>query len=398
MGFKSAIATRMTSAPRLSLQYFLLFAANGVTLPFAGLWLKSQGLSGAQIGVLLALPMFGRAITGPLLALWADGFRYRRTPIAILGLVMAAGYGGAGLVEGFWLWALFWFIGATAAAALIPLSDVLALKLARREGFSFSLPRGFGSAAFVVANVLMGWWLSEASADAVIIWSATAALLIAVTAWRLLPAEPVHDGAVLAGRERFRGLNGLLRDPVFMVAIFTLGAVQGSHGFYYGFSAMSWKAQGVSETMTGLLWAFSVVVEIAFMWVLEPWRRRMGIGPWTVLILGAGIAMLRWSLLSFGPPLWALWPLQTLHAFSFAATYLAGVQIVERLCPPQNHTAAQTLSSCLSAGLLIGLATAISGPLYDQVGLLGYWAMTLMAGAGVLAALWLKPHLAEVKA
>ena len=384
----------MTSAPRLALQYSLLFAANGVTLPFAGLWLKAQGLSGGEIGVLLALPMFGRAVTGPLLAIWADGFKHRRTPIALLGLAMAMGYGGAGLVEGFWLWAACWFIGATAAAALIPLSDVLALKLARREGFAFSLPRGFGSAAFVLANVVMGWLLSVASADAVIVFSATAALLIAVTAWRFLPAEPVHEGPVLAGRERFRGLNALLGDRVFMLAIFAVGAIQAAHGFYYGFSAISWKAQGISETMTGLLWAFSVVVEIAFMWVIEPWRRRVGIGPWTVLVIGGGAAMLRWSLLAFAPPLWALWPLQSLHALSFAATYLAGVQIVERLCPPQNHTAAQTLGSSLSAGLLIGLATAVSGPLYDAVGLHGYWSMTALAAIGLVAAVVLRPMLA----
>jgi PPP family 3-phenylpropionic acid transporter len=385
----------MTSAPRLALQYSLLFAANGVTLPFAGLWLRGQGLSGGEIGVLLALPMFGRLVTGPLLAIWADGFKYRRTPIALLGLAMAAGYGGAGLVEGFWLWALFWFIGATAAAALIPLSDVLTLKLAKRQGFNFSLPRGFGSAAFVIANVVVGWWLSFATPDAVIVWSATAALLIAVTAWRFLPAEPVHDGPVLAGRERFSGLNALLRDRIFMMAIFSVGSIQAAHGFYYVFSAISWKAQGISETMTGLLWAFSVVVEIAFMWVIEPWRRRAGITAWTMLMIGGGAAMLRWSLLAFAPPLWALWPLQTLHALSFAATYLAGVQIVERLCPPQNHTAAQTLGSSVSAGLLIGLATLISGPLYDQFGLKGYWAMTIIAGAGVIMGLILKPALGE---
>lgn len=385
----------MTSAPRLALQYSLLFAANGVTLPFAGLWLKSQGLSGGEIGVLLALPMFGRAVTGPLLAIWADGFKHRRTPIAILGLVMAAGYGGAGLVEGFWLWAACWFVAATAAAALIPLSDVLTLKLAKRQGFNFSLPRGFGSAAFVVANVVMGWWLSFATADAVIIWSATSALLIAVTAWRFLPAEPVHEGLALAGRERFRGLNALLRDRTFMGVIFAVGAIQGAHGFYYVFSAISWKAQGISETMTGLLWAFSVVVEIAFMWIIEPWRRRAGISAWTMLMIGGGAALLRWSLLALAPPLWALWFLQSLHALTFAATYLAGVQLVERLCPPQNHTAAQTLASSLSAGLLIGLATLISGPLYDQFGLLGYLAMTGLAGIGILMTLGLRSAVVE---
>lgn len=384
----------MKSAPRMALQYVLLFGASGVTLPFAGLWFRAQGWSGAEIGALLALPMLGRVVTGPLIAVWADGFRERRTAIALLGLAMAAGYGGAGLVEGFAPRALFWFVGATAAAALIPLSDVLTLRLARREGFAFSLPRGCGSAAFVAANVLMGVLLTRMSADVVIVWITTAAALIALAAWRVLPAEPVNDqGAAASGRERFAGMGRLLGDRVFMTAIFAVGAVQAAHGFYYGFSAIAWKAQGVSESMTGVLWAFSVVVEIGFMWLIEPWRRRAGVGPFVMLMIGVGAAVARWSLMALAPPLWALWPLQSLHALTFAATYLAGVEIVERLSPPDSHTAAQTLSSVLSAGLLIGLATAASGPLYDRAGLAGYLVMAVLAGTGGLAALAVRARL-----
>ena len=35
--------------------------------------------------------------------------------------------------------------------------------------------------------------LTRASPDAVIVWISTAAVLIAVTAWRVLPAEPVTE-------------------------------------------------------------------------------------------------------------------------------------------------------------------------------------------------------------
>ena len=58
----------MNAAQRMALQYVLLFGATGVSLPFAGLWLRAHGLSGAQIGVVLAAPMLARIITGPLLA------------------------------------------------------------------------------------------------------------------------------------------------------------------------------------------------------------------------------------------------------------------------------------------------------------------------------------------
>lgn len=384
----------MTSARRMALQYVLLFGASGVSLPFAGLWFRAQGLSGAMIGLLLAAPMLGRIVTGPLLAVWADGFRSRRTPIAILGLVMAAGYGAAGLFEPLAIRAAGWFVGATAAAALIPLTDVLTLRLAARDGFTFSLPRGFGSAAFVAANIGVGALLLRAPVDLVVIWITVLGVAIGLCAALMLPDEPVGEGTPLRGRERFRGLGRLLADPVFMTAILAIGAVQAAHAFQYGFSAILWKAQGIGEAVTGQLWAFGVVVEIALMWVFEPWRRRVGIGPWSLLVAGCVAAILRWSLMALAPPLWALWPLQALHALTFAATFLAGVQIVEKLAPRDSQTAAQTLGSVLSAGLLIGLATAASGPLYDRFGAGGYWAMAAMAAAGLAAALPLRRRLA----
>lgn len=387
----------MNAAPRLALQYVLLFGATGVSLPFAGLWLSARGLNGAQIGAVLAAPMLARIITGPLLAVWADGFRLRRTPIALLGAVMAGGYALAGVADAFVLQAAGWFIGATAMGALIPLTDVMTLRLASRLGFTFALPRGFGSAAFVIANIAMGMLLLTAPVDSVIVWVVVASLAFAAAALLALPPEPVADGAPLVGRERFRGLGRLLVDPVFLTTIFAIGAVQAAHAFQYGFSAILWKAQGISEAVTGQLWAFGVVVEIALMWLFEPWRRRTGIGPWSLLMVGCGAAVLRWSAMALAPPLWLLWPLQALHALTFAATFLAGVQLVDRLTPPDTHTAAQTLSSTLSAGILIGLATAASGPLYDRFGAGGYWAMAALAASGLLAAIPLRDQLARAR-
>jgi len=377
----------------MALQYMLLFGATGVSLPFAGLWLRAQGLSGTQIGIVLAAPMLARIITGPLLAVWADGFRLRRTPVALLGLVMALGYGLAGLADSFGLRAVGWFIGATAMGALVPLTDVMTLRLASRFGFTFAVPRGVGSAAFVVANIGMGALLLTAPVDGVIIWIVVASLAFAATAILALPPEPVADGAPLVGRERFRGLGRLLRDPVFLTTIFAVGAVQAAHAFQYGFSALLWKAQGISEAVIGQLWAFGVIVEIALMWVFEPWRRRLGIGPWSLLMVGSTAAVLRWGLMALAPPLWLLWPLQGLHALTFAATFLAGLQLVERLTPPDAHTAGQMLNSVLSAGVLIGLATVVSGPLYDRFGAGGYWAMAALAGAGLIATIALRGQL-----
>jgi PPP family 3-phenylpropionic acid transporter len=163
------------------------------------------------------------------------------------------------------------------------------------------------------------------------------------------------------------------------------GLIQSAHAFYYGFSTLAWKQQGIAENLTGVLWATGVTAEIAFMWFLEPWRRR--IGPRNLLMLGGVAAVLRWSALAFSPPLWALFPLQALHALSHAATFFASLLLVEQLSTQRNASAAQALNSALSGGVLSGLATMASGPLFDRFGALGYLLMSAMSAAGLIGAL-----------
>ena len=99
--------------------------------------------------------------------------------------------------------------------------------------------------------------------------------------------------------------------------------------------------------------------------------------------------MIRWTALAFSPPLWALFPLQALHALSYAATFLASLHLVEAMSTPRNASTAQAINSALSGGILAGLATLGSGWLFDGWGAKGYLAMTAMSAAGLAGALWL---------
>jgi PPP family 3-phenylpropionic acid transporter len=83
---------------------------------------------------------------------------------------------------------------------------------------------------------------------------------------------------------------------------------------------------------------------------------------------------------------WLLFPLQALHTLTFTATFVAGLQLIQRLAPPRSASAAQTVSSALSGGLLIGLATLASGALFDAVGAKGYLAMAALATFGLIGA------------
>ena len=371
---------------RLGLFYGAIFIGTGVSSPYLPVWFAHHGLSGSRIGLILSLPMLARAFTAPLLAVWADSFRLRRTALIVLSLAVTLAYAAMALPAGFAWWVVVWFAASSMFATLSPLADVIVLARARRDGFNFGWPRGIGSAGFVVGNIGMGALLARGSAELVLVWMVAAIALTALGARLLLPPDPVHEeGHVPALSDRMGGIGGLLRDPVFMTAVVSCGLIQSAHAFYYGFSTLAWKRQGIPESITGLLWATGVATEIGFMWFMEPLRRRAG--PRNLLVIGGAAAVLRWTALAFSPPLWLLFPLQTLHALSYAATFLASLQLVERLSTPRNASAAQSMNSALSGGVLSGLATMASGPLFDRYGSRGYLLMAAMCIAGVTGAI-----------
>lgn len=370
---------------RLGLFYSALFIGSGVSSPYMPVWFAHHGLSGAQIGLILSLPMLARAFTAPLMAVWADSFRLRRTALMVMGLVVSVAYGLMALPLGLAGWMVVWFAASSAFSTIAPLTDVIVLNRARTDGFNYGWPRGIGSAAFIVGNVGMGAILAWGSPDLVLVWMTAAVALTALGARFLLPPDPVHqEGHVARASDRFAGIGELMRDPAFMTAAVSCGLIQSAHAFYYGFSTLAWKQQGVPESLTGILWGVGVAAEVAFLWFFEPWQRRLG--PRNLLMMGGAAAVVRWTALAFSPPLWVVFPLQALHVLTYAATFIASLKLVERLATPANASAAQAINSALSGGLLMGVATLASGPLFDRFGAHGYLLMSVMCGLGLIGA------------
>ncbi|MBW8883084.1 MAG: MFS transporter, partial [Asticcacaulis sp.] len=179
----------------------------------------------------------------------------------------------------------------------------------------------------------------------------------------------------------------LVRRPGLVLLIVAVACLQASHSFYYGFSNILWKAQGLSTSTCAWLWGLAVSAEVVFMLWGERLRRR--IGPWRMLVIAGVLAVVRWSAMAFAPPLWLLIPLQVLHIFSFAAVYFAGLELVYRLAPKGYEGLAQTTNAAYSNGVMMGLGTLASGAAYQAWGAGGYGVMAAVAGLGLACAGWL---------
>lgn len=385
--FDSSLLT--TRAARVTLVMAALFAAAGVILVFLPRWLETErGLTGVQIGAILALAQFGRVITGPIIAHWAARGADQDEPLRLLSAAALAAYAAFFfLADGFWPLLLFGFGALSLTQAMTPLVEAATLRATAAGKINYGMARGVGSIAFIIANIAGGVLVLRFGLSAVVAWVLGSLVLLAASTWLGLQRQTAPAG------ERAQGagsIASLLRNRRFLILIFACGLIQSAHGFYYGFSTLVWREQGIPEDMIGVLWAFGVAVEVAFLWSLGPIERR--ISPNAFILLGAGGGVLRWAIMGFAPEGILLWPLQALHMLSFAAAHVGAMRLLYRETPEHSQGMAQTLYAAVSGGLLIGASTLLSGVLYDHWGAHGYWAMAAIAAAGgLLATLLLTP-------
>ncbi|MCR6660342.1 MAG: MFS transporter [Asticcacaulis sp.] len=383
----------LTTLRRQAIFYALAYAGTGASLPFMPLWLKAHGMTAGQIGVILAAPLLLRALTGPVSGLWADGFRLYRTPLvwlACFGALFYALMATGGWLPGlrFPLYLALYTLAFSCMTSLAPLNDAMTMQLSRLENFAYAIPRAIGSSAFIVTNIVLGFLLVVWPTDLILVWLVGAAILTALGGRYLLAGlvRPGHAPLDSAGAGLAR-LKLLMRDEGFLWLLIAVGCLQASHSFYYAFSTIIWKERGLSSGTCGYLWATGVVAEVAFMWLGEGIRRKAG--PWRMLVIAGIFAVARWGLMAFSPPLLVLYPLQCLHALSFAATYLAGLELVQRLSPKGYESLGQTVNAAYANGVMMGLGTIFSGVIYMAFAAKGYGVMAGVAGLGLCAAAWL---------
>lgn len=361
-----------------------LFAGTGMALPFLGRWLEERhGLSGVEIGAVVSGAQLARFAVGPLIAAWADGFVDRRVALRVLSVISLALYAAFFSAEGFWALLVTSFLAQTFGQAITPLVEGAILRSATTHGgLSYGVSRGIGSLAFIVSNVAGGAMIARFGLDVVSLWVLVSMASAAASAFFVLAPDRVEMGEGAGFRGRLREAMGLFRNPAFALPVAAASLIQCSHGFYYGFSTLVWVKQGFSDALIGWLWAFGGIIEVALLWTLPRFERRFT--PEALIGIGGAAAVIRWGALAFLPAPLLLWPLQGLHALTFAATHVGALRLVQREAPVRIAGVAQTLYAALASGTLAGLAMLLAGVLYDEVGALGYLAMAVLGASGFL--------------
>lgn len=366
---------------RIALFFTALFLVAGTKLPYLPVWLDWRGLTKAEIATITAAPLFLRIIAGPVIAMAADWWGDRRAAIIVLALGSFGAVCLLGAAESFWPILGVTLLAAIATTGLMPLAETMAMNGVRHGGLDYGRMRLWGSLSFIVAGFVAGAAIGGFGPGSVL-WLLIGGASLTLAAALVMPADP---GRTEPGGRRFSAAEAIAfaSSPRFLVFIVAAGAVQASHAVFYTFGVIEWQRQGLSATWASVLWAVGVGVEVGLFAVSRTVIDRVGARG--LIMAGAAAGVVRWTCMAFDPPLWGLVSLQALHGLTFGAAHLGALHFMGESVPPAQAGTAQALYASVTAGIGLGLATLLAGPLYSAWGGRSYLAMALLAAVGLSA-------------
>lgn len=367
----------------LALSYFTYFFCYGIFLPFWSGWLKGEGLSAENIGLLLGAGLIARCVGSlfitPCVKNPAHLIKAIRL-LALLSLILALGFwlGNA------WLWLLLVIVGFNLFfSPLVPLNDGLAATWQRQIAMDYGKVRVWGSVAFVIGSAVTGE-LVAAWGHSAILATLTVGLFCMLLGMLLRPSVMPMASAGAEHAAPATPWAQLLRESSVWRFLVCVALLQGAHAAYYGFSVIYWQSAGYSPAVIGYLWSLGVVAEVVVFMFSKRWFARFSARD--LLLLSALSGIVRWSLMGATVALPWLIVIQILHCGTFTLCHLAAMRFISSRSGG-DVLRLQAVYSALAMGGSIAVMTVVSGFLFEHLQHGTFWVMAALA----IPALFLRP-------
>lgn len=329
----------------VALYYFVYLGALGCFWPYFGLFLRSVGFVDHQVTLVMAVTPAVGIVVPPLVGLLADARRARGWLLRAASIAALVAFGGF-LVAPSRAWvvvsaALF----AASRTPVLPMTDAIAIDVARERGTTFGAIRSVGSVGFLVAAVAGGAIVEGRGMRPMLLATMAGLVGAVVVAW-LLPAPPPR-----AAHETVRAWRGLLAQRRLWLFLGAASLGQAANGAYDAGFSLHLKALGFDERFVGAAWAIGVGGEVLLM--LASGRLIAWLRPAGLFAVAVTVALGRWLALAHVDHGAAILALQPLHGVTFGCFYVAGVSVM-RAEGREVPTAAQGLFAGATALGAIG--------------------------------------------
>ncbi len=390
----------------MSCVWFFSLGGLGIFFPFFSLYLRENaGLSGPQMGLVLAmLPLVG-TLAQPLWGQLADRTGSRSSLLALLAFGAAAGYLSLGFAQGFAALLVATLLLALFSTAMIPTAMAVSFALAEGDrARALGRMRVWGTVGFLLLVVGFPRALHELQAARGLVpqpggpsepgLELMFPVTAAVVALGALIALALPRGGEMALRAPKGDWRRLLRHRPFVRLLgFTLLAylfLQGPMSIF----PIYVRALGGTLDSVSNMWILMLALEIPLVFFSGSSLARLG--PRGLLATGVLAGGLRWTACGLAPDLAFAYPFQILHGVVVAGLVIGGPLYVEAVVPERLRATGQGVLAMV--GVSLGAVASQLG-----TGVLLEWggprAPYLVGGIGALALAallrWLLPPVAR---
>ena len=343
----------------LGLFYACAYAATGITLPYLPQHLRSLGLSGSQLGLLLASYPLMTMLVPPLFGLLAD--RTRRGALLLSAICLGGALcfvpllfaGDAAAVAP-------WLLGAAFCnAPLSMLADSLTLERLGPRAGRFPRVRLWGSLGYVASATAFSLCYSgEPASPPPVVVAALGALGLTFAA-SLLVRGQAGAPQLLGARDALSLFkDGRLRLLLAAGCVHWLACTP-----FHLLFAVFMRQRGLPQAATGLGLGLGVVAEVAVMLAFPRLSRTYSA---RALLAASFVASaLRWTLMGLTVSAVPMVLLQLLHGFTFGAFMVSAVTLLNQLAPGRLRASAQALFASVAYGLGGTVGYLAFGRLFD---------------------------------
>ncbi|HEX3032310.1 MAG TPA: major facilitator superfamily domain-containing protein 6 [Bacillota bacterium] len=355
---------RFGAGVSLRVYYFCYFMIVAGFMPYLPVYLRRIDVSGVEIGALMGIGSLVMIFAQPFWGIVSDHFQaqLRVLRVTLVGAMLAVLL--FTLTTKVWILGLITILYMIFQTAHVPISDSIALTYLRNssnEGFGSI--RLWGSLGFSVAVVLMGYVFSDNGILRIFYWSCGLYGVALVTTLGLPTAAPQPRAKI--GKLAWH----MLKNRRFLVFVGFTCLVQITFNAYNTFFSIYFTGLGATSGMLGLAWMLSALSEIPVFYFGEQLRRRFGnLG---LLRFAATVYGIRWLLYAVLKSPELVLASQVLQSISFGVFYLAAVNYVADITPPELITTGQSLFAAVTYGIGSALGSLVGGLLYQQLGLTG---------------------------
>ncbi len=344
---------------QISALQVMTFAARGLFLPFANLYLTSVGFTNAQIGTLISVTALIQLLTTPALNALADRHGQHRwlfyglTAVSVVSL-----FAFTIPISPLWLDATLILRTLSDNSAVTLLAQLSVTWLSQRGKAVFGRVRVWGSFGYGLTTIVAGAIFARGGYSLLFILSGavTTATLFLI---RALPARTAEKQAAQTAKVSRSTNFYLLAASVFLFYI--------GNSAFGGFSFIYYhKELGADNGLIGLVTSLSALSEIPAMLLIDSLIRRWNVRR--MLIIGtAGLSVI-WLLLSTLQGTSLLLPLLLIRGTFFACQTVSITLLIAEISPPAIVATNQALIQVTVPGIATLLTGLVSGWIFDQFG------------------------------